>query len=481
MKIKHLVVIFAAVAALLSGCAEKDPAPLSVRLNVSPAEIAFPTDGGTAVLTVECSSSWRASTDAGWVTVTPGGSTGSSTPVSVTVTAPANQDPERTATITISSNGESRTVTVTQEGYVDDGIPRVSIADFKKKKDSSSDWYRISGEIVSMVNSQFGDFYMTDDGSNYVYVYGLAANKDLTATGTEDNGFTTLGLKAGDKITIVAHKTTYQGIIETNGAYFEEKNGGKYPGYSAAKAAASWLELPQTSGDDSYDYLCHKTSDGSGRSYSIYYSKSDRLARWVAYPLYSSRTASRSDAYAFDPLVGEEDQPLLKSSYQDRKHDGEEFIRGHMVPSAERDGRCNLDVFLGTNIMPQSTELNNGSWGELEQKARNLTTKCDTLYVVVGTDLQGAKYKVKDTRDFEVSVPAGIFRAILAYSEKDGYRAMAVYFNNSKSDAKASIKSKSLSIDDLEKKVGVDLFPNLPDDIEKEIEARNPADDSWWW
>lgn len=480
MKIRHLIAIFAAAAALLSGCGEKDPAPQTARFNVSPEDISFPVDGGSAVLTIECTGSWKASTDAGWVTVTPGGSTGSSTPVSVTVTAQMNTDSERTATITISSNSESKTVMVTQEGSLYNMIPKISIADFRKKKDSNSEWYRISGEIVSMVNSQFGDFYMTDDGTNYVYVYGLAANKDLTATGTEDNGFSTLGLKAGDNVSIVAHKNTYQGIIETSGAYFEAKNGGKYPGYIAAKASASWLELPQTSGEDSYDYLCHMVND-SERNYSIYYSKSGRVARWVAYPLYSLKVSDRSDAYAFDPLIGEEDQPLLKSSYQDRKHDGEEFIRGHMVPSAERTGRGNLDLFLGTNIFPQSTELNNGAWGELEIMARNWSTKCDTLYVVVGTDVQDAKYKVKDTRDLEIVVPSGAYRAVLAYDKDEGYRAMAAYFKNSKSDAKASIKSKCLSIDELEKKIGFDLFPNLPDDIEKEIEAKNPTEDSWWW
>lgn len=479
MKIRHLTAIFAAVATLLSGCGEKDPTPQTARLNVSPEDITFTVDGGSAVLTVESTNSWKASTDAAWVTVTPGGSAGSSSPVSVTVTAPANLDPERAATITISSNGQSKTVMVLQEGSLFTAIPKISIADFRKKNDSNSEWYRLSGEIVSLVNSQFGDFYMTDDGTNFVYVYGLAANESMT--GNEDNGFSTLGLKAGDIVTIAAHKTTYQGIIETKDAYFMGKAEGKYPGYKAAKASASWLELPQTSGEDSYDYLCHKMHGGEGRSYSIYYSKADRLAKWVAYPLYSSRTFSRSDAYAFDPLVGEEDQPLLKSSYQDRKHNGEEFIRGHMLPSAERDGRGNLDVFLGTNIMPQSTELNNGAWGELEQKARNLTMKCDTLYVVIGTDTQDSKYKVQDTRSLEVVVPAGIYKAILAYTDDEGYRAMAVYFNNSKSDAKATIKSKSMSIDDLEKKLNIDLFPNLPDDIEKEIEAKNPAEDTWWW
>lgn len=481
MKIKHIILIVISGAILFSGCKDKVTPTEKPFLEVSVSSLSFGVEGGTGEMRVRANNFWKISTNAGWISVDPPGSAGSDAPVTVTVTSAVNLSPDRTATITITSGALCKTVEVSQAGVVDDEIPRVSVADFRKKSDSNTDWYRLTGEIVSLENSQYGDFYLTDDGKNYIYVYGLAATKELSAAGTSDNKFGTLGLRAGDIITFVAHKSTYQGTIEAKGSYFEMKTEGKYPGYSAAKASASWLELPQTSGEDQYDYLCHMMNGGVNRSHSIYYSKADRLAHWVAYPLYSSSTASRSDAYAFDPLVGEEDQPFLKSSYQSRTHDGEEFIRGHMVPSAERSGRSNLDVFLGTNIMPQSTELNNGSWGDLEGMAREWAGKCDTLYVVVGTDIKDAKYKVRDTRDFEIVVPAGIYRAVLAYKKDDGYRAMAAYFNNSKSDAKVSVKSKCMSIDELEKRLGIDLFVNLPDDIEKEVEAQDPAKDSWWW
>ncbi|MDO5442482.1 MAG: DNA/RNA non-specific endonuclease [Bacteroidia bacterium] len=450
----------------------------------------FGAEGGTAEVTLRAGGSWKASTDAGWLSTNPAGGAGSDAAVPVIVEAAANISSARTATITVTSGKNVKKIEVSQEGVVDDGIPRLSIAEFKKKSDSNTDWYRLTGEVVSFeYDNGYGSFYLNDENNDYIYVWRLASDKETAedCSKKEDKGtvpsdykFSTLNLKAGDIITIVAHKNTWNKKEEAYRGYFEAKITGNYPGYSAAKASASWLELPQTAGEDAYDYLCHMMKSG-GRNYSIYYSKADRLAKWVAYPLYSSYVSSRSDAYAFDPLVGEEDQPALKSSYQNRTHDGEEFIRGHMVPSAERTGRSNLDVFLSTNIMPQSTELNNGSWGELEGMARKWTGRCDTLYVVVGTDMQNTKYKVKDTRGLEVLVPSGIYRAVLAYKKDEGYRAMAVYFNNSKSDASASIKSKAMSVDELEKKVGVDFFVNLPDDVEKEVEAKDPTKDSWWW
>lgn len=483
------VILLGAIAS--HNCTEKKSPSERGVLEVSAVQLDFGVQGGSTEMNVRANNSWQISTNAGWLTVSHSGGIGSDTPATVAVTAEDNPGPAREAVITITSGELLKKVEVIQSGFVDDGIPRISIEAFRKKNDSDSDWYRLTGEIVSIENSQYGNLYMTDDEKNYIYVYGLAVSKaaandivkkkkDGITVGPEDYKYSTLGIKAGDIITIVAQKTTYQGIIETKNAYFENRKEGRYPGYSAAKASSSWLELPHTDGEDSFDYLCHLMDNGS-RNYSIYYSKANRLASWVAYPLYSNSQSSRSNAYAFDPLIGEQDQPSLKSSYQDRKHDGEEFVRGHMVPSAERSGRSNLDVFLSTNIMPQSTELNAGVWADMESMARNWTKKCDTLYVVVGTDVRNARYKVKDTRDLEIVVPSGIYRAFLSYRKGNGYRAMAVYFNNSKSDAKAAVKSKCLSVDELEKKLGIDLFANLPDDIEKEVEAQNPIEDSWWW
>ena len=42
-----------------------------------------------------------------------------------------------------------------------------------------------------------------------------------------------------------------------------------------------------------------------------------------------------------------------------------------------------------------------------------------------------------------------------------------------------------MSVDDLEKKLNIDFFVNLPAKVGEEtaarIEAENPADISWWW
>ena len=39
----------------------------------------------------------------------------------------------------------------------------------------------------------------------------------------------------------------------------------------------------------------------------------------------------------------------------------------------------------------------------------------------------------------------------------------------------------AMSIDKLEEKVGVDFFVNLPADVQKNVEAQDPAEVAWWW
>ena len=77
-------------------------------------------------------------------------------------------------------------------------------------------------------------------------------------------------------------------------------------------------------------------------------------------------------------------------------------------------------------------------------------------------------------------MPTGYYKALLRLS-KGEYSGLGIYFDNQPNDAPSIQKSMTMSLDDLEKKVGVDFFVNLPADVQKSVEAQNPADVAWWW
>jgi uncharacterized protein (TIGR02145 family) len=125
-----MAVVMCCSAALLSSCKEDDETTggddngggtTTPALTVSPANLGFIADGGSATFTVTTNVAWTssvayASTDTPqFVTLTP--SSGATTTV-VTVTVPANEEQaERTATITLTGEGvTAKTITVVQNG-----------------------------------------------------------------------------------------------------------------------------------------------------------------------------------------------------------------------------------------------------------------------------------------------------------------------------------------------------------------------------
>ena len=100
----------------------------------------------------------------------------------------------------------------------------ISIADFRNVADDKEAYYILSGTITEATESgtkndveKYGNFNLTDE-SGSVYVYGV-----LKGWGGAKGEFGDLGLTWGDKLTIIAYKTTYKGLIEAVGVYLSHE------------------------------------------------------------------------------------------------------------------------------------------------------------------------------------------------------------------------------------------------------------------
>ena len=78
------------------------------------------------------------------------------------------------------------------------------------------------------------------------------------------------------------------------------------------------MELPDLSDmqeEDTFAYISHMTSLNGKRvrNYSFWYDTQNRLAYWVAYPLYDDiiKFGNRTDAWQYDPKVPKRYQPVL--------------------------------------------------------------------------------------------------------------------------------------------------------------------------
>lgn len=259
-----------------------------------------------------------------------------------------------------------------------------------------------------------------------------------------------------------------------------------------------WLELPSVPAGT--DFFAHSMTIGSvkTRNYSFIWDYDNLVAPWVAYPLCKWNMASnvkRTNAWALDPLLPESKQPVLYRGFS--KGNNGWYARGHQIPSADRltSYESNAMTFYGTNMTPQIQEGFNGDiWATLEGMVRSWANKSDTLYVVTGCvidykDGETVKYAL-DNNGKKVTVPTAYYKVVLRYMKSStvgysGYSACAVWLDHKVYSTKTIDSSYSMSVDDLEKRLNIDFFVNLPAKVGEEttarIEAEEPKDVAWWW
>lgn len=84
-------------------------------------------------------------------------------------------------------------------------------------------WYEITGKIVNIANTTFGNFDLMDETGS-IYVYGLTA----TQVESNDRSFESLGLKVGDVVTLIGTRSEYNGSPQVGGpAYYVSHEAGE--------------------------------------------------------------------------------------------------------------------------------------------------------------------------------------------------------------------------------------------------------------
>lgn len=268
----------------------------------------------------------------------------------------------------------------------------------------------------------------------------------------------------------------------------DDGSGSQSPGGSAGVdlKKVSWLELPKMD-DPELGYYTHSFQMGGKtyRNYSFGWSQKNRVAIWVAYPLcslYTNGNVGRTEAWALDPLLGEDSAAPFGGYAGD-------YARGHQLPSADRQCcyEANAQTFYGTNMTPQLNAHNSGIWSELENKVRVIANKSDTTYVVTGVIVSASSRKEKDSYGNSVTIPDAYFKVLLRYlhsSTSTPWSAAAFYLEH-RSYSESIGKQHSMSVDELEEMTGLDFFANLPamvgEDMAARLEAQNPVNSSVWW
>ena len=206
--------------------------------------------------------------------------------------------------------------------------------------------------------------------------------------------------------------------------------------------------------------------------YTVSYNSDYCIANWVAYELTAteakSKKTGRSNKFVSDPLV--KGATAVNEDYTRTGYD-----RGHMAPAGDMkwSAKAMRESFYLSNICPQKPKLNRGIWKELEEQCRLWAMDNGSLLVVTGPVITDGMKRLGKNR---VAIPKSFYK-VLCYHAGNGYKSIAFLFEN-RDYKDGLLKSMAIPVDSVEKVTGIDFFPSIPDDQEKEMEAAVDWD-SW--
>lgn len=218
------------------------------------------------------------------------------------------------------------------------------------------------------------------------------------------------------------------------------------------------LGLPIATSDKQGIKLTHK-------AFNAAYDIKTHCPLWVAWTLTQQRTKGSNERDSrFTP------DPQLKgkgATHEDYTRSG--YDRGHMCPAA--DNRWNnvamKESFYTSNICPQTPRLNRGSWKQLEERLRRRAETGDTLYIVCGPLFTAGKRTVT-IGTTGVTVPDRFYKVVCTFTNGQPHAAGFIFTNSKGKNNPAAI----VPVDSIERLSGLDFFPNLPNDVERVVEAQ---------
>ena len=257
-------------------------------------------------------------------------------------------------------------------------------------------------------------------------------------------------------------------------------SGGGDGGGSTVEGEPGWLELPAYLGTEDYINTLYA---GSDRNYTYWYNKGWYTSMWVAYPLYDDAMGSgRSDNWAANPQIPKNEQINVWDGSYGVSVSGTIYSRGHQIANGDRNGNSAMQrqTFYATNSTPQiQDKFNGGIWNNLENAIQNVASGRDTVYVVTGPTFEtvGGSEQVKwiqpkhDSK--KAPVPNYYWKAVLKVKRSAGVvtDAMAVGFWFEHRQYSDSYENYTVSVDEIERLTGLDLFVNLPDSVESKAES----------
>lgn len=234
-----------------------------------------------------------------------------------------------------------------------------------------------------------------------------------------------------------------------------------------AKVSSNDQAVEEATGD--FDFLptstTHQIVQHDG--YILSYSEENEQAEWVAYELKKSELNYNNNDFKRPFFI--EDPKVSSASADWKNYRRSGYDKGHLCPAGDRkySKKAFDETFYTSNISPQLHDFNEGIWNRLEQKVRYWASKYNGIYVVTGGVLEE---NLPTIGEEEVTVPNYFYKVLLDENNGD-YKMIAFLVPHRDSDR--PLYEFVVSVDEIEKRTGIDFFPKLNDTEEARLEKNS--------
>ena len=197
-------------------------------------------------------------------------------------------------------------------------------------------------------------------------------------------------------------------------------------------------------------------------AFDVHFNSERGIANCALYELVNNElygTVERGNEFTADP--GVKGCPLPED------YAGSGFDRGHLVPAGDLkwNGTAMRQSFMLTNVGPMHKALNEGGWAKLEEKVREWTARDSALLVFTGPVVSDGDTTLASGR---VKVPSAYYKVILAPCVRP-IRVIAFIYPNGHSGGR--LRQYAVSVDEVERRTGLDFFPTLPPEEQQRLES----------
>ncbi|MBQ2958291.1 MAG: hypothetical protein IJE06_01285 [Alistipes sp.] len=288
--------------------------------------------------------------------------------------------------------GASEAASVTIATEAEPVAPKVvTVAEFLEASVGDGETYQLTGEITSITNTQYGNFYLKDE-SGEVLVYGL----DFGESGIDWTGGENLNV--GDTITITGTRGEYSSKAQVNDGVYVSHIDGEEPVVEAQKVTVAEFLAAAEDNTTMYE-LTGVITNVTNTTYGNFYLK-DSTGEVLIYGLCSPEGAQQYWAESGAKLGDTITVQTIRTSYNGSPQ-GKNAIFVELVPFVETASEWGVVGDLNGWAAPDVVMYN--------------TWKGEDLFVAYNVEIASGAFKIRannewnDAKNYGLSVGGNIY------------------------------------------------------------------------